>query len=87
MKSFLKQYDLRGKTIVPFNTNDGYGIGTSFDTVKELCPGSKVPEGFTIQGGTGNDGKPRLIKEENAKEAEAKVKEWLQNQVLQETHR
>ena len=34
MKSFLKQYDLRGKTIVPFNTNDGYGIGTSFDTVK-----------------------------------------------------
>jgi flavodoxin len=27
MKSFLKQYDLSGKTIVPFNTNDGYGIG------------------------------------------------------------
>src|SRR5678815_5337330 len=35
MKSFLKQYDLSGKTIVPFNTNDGYGIGSSFDTVKE----------------------------------------------------
>ena len=42
MKSFLKQYDLSGKTIVPFNTNDGYGIGSSFDTVKELCPNSKM---------------------------------------------
>ena len=35
MKSFLKQYDLSGKTIVPFNTNDGYGIGSSFETVKD----------------------------------------------------
>ena len=23
MKSFLKQYDLRGKTVIPFNTNAG----------------------------------------------------------------
>src|ERR1700751_6098306 len=26
MKSFLHQYDLSGKTVIPFNTNDGYGI-------------------------------------------------------------
>jgi len=78
MKSFLKQYDLRGKTVVPFNTNDGYGIGSSFDTVRELCPNSQLLEGFTIQGGTGEDGKPRLTKEKNAKEAETKVREWLQ---------
>ena len=30
MKSFLNQYDLSGKTIVPFNTNAGYGIGSTF---------------------------------------------------------
>src|SRR5690606_9433855 len=36
MKSFLKQYDLRGKTVVPFNTNGGYGIGSTFSTVKDL---------------------------------------------------
>jgi len=78
MKSFLKQYDLSGKTIVPFNTNDGYGIGSSFDTVKELCPNGKILEGFTIKGGIESDGRARLSKVENAKEAETKVKEWLE---------
>jgi len=78
MKSFLKQYDLGGKTIVPFNTNDGYGIGSSFDTVKELCPNSKVMDGFTIKGGIESDGQPRLSKVENVTAAESEVKKWLQ---------
>ena len=78
MKSFLRQYDLSGKTIVPFNTNDGYGIGSSFDTVKELCTKSKILEGFSIKGGTENDGRARLSKVENAKDAETKVEKWLQ---------
>ena len=78
MKSFLKQYDLSGKTVVPFNTNDGYGIGSSFDTVKELCPDSNMPDGFTIKGGVERDGQPRLSKDENKKEAEKEVKKWLQ---------
>jgi hypothetical protein len=51
MKSFLKQYDLSGKTVIPFNTNAGYGIGSSFETVKELCKKSTVWEDFTVQGG------------------------------------
>ena len=78
MKSFLKKYDLSGKTIVPFNTNDGYGIGSSFDTVKELCPKSKILDGFSIKGGTESDGRSRLSKVENAKDAETKVIKWLQ---------
>jgi len=77
MKSFLKQYDLVGKTIVPFNTNDGYGIGTSFDTVKELRANSNVLEGFTIRGGADTDRVARLTKEENLKDAERKVNDWL----------
>ena len=82
MKSFLRQYDLRGKTVIPFNTNDGYGIGSSFETVKELCPNSKILDGFTIKGGVESDGRPRLSKEENAKEAEREVKKWLQKMKL-----
>ena len=72
MKSFLHQYDLSGKTVIPFNTNDGYGIGSSFETVKELCPNSKMLDGFTIRGGVESDGQPRLSKNENAKDAEGK---------------
>ena len=78
MKSFLKQYDLSGKTIIPFNTNAGYGVGSSFETVKELCPNSKVLEGFEIKGGVERDGVYFVIKDEKAKEAETKVKKWLQ---------
>ena len=61
MKTFLHQYDLSGKTIVPFNTNAGYGVGTGFQSVKELCPHSKVLEGFTIEGGLEKDGKYLVI--------------------------
>jgi len=78
MKSFLKQYDLSGKMVVPFNTNGGYGIGSSFQTVKQLCPNSNVLEGFTIKGGSERDGQYLVIKEEKRKEAERQVGQWLQ---------
>ena len=77
MKTFLKQYDLSGKTIIPFNTNAGYGVGSGFATVKELCPGSKVLEGFEMKGGVERDGIKLVIKDEKKKEAEANVKKWL----------
>jgi flavodoxin len=78
MKSFLHQYDLSGKTVIPFNTNAGYGVGSGFETIKALCPGSKVIEGFEIKGGIERDGIYLAIKKERAKEAEAEVKQWLQ---------
>jgi flavodoxin len=78
MKSFLKQYDLSGKTVIPFNTNAGYGVGSSFETVKELCPSSKVLEGFEMKGGVERDGIYLVIKDEKRKEAETNVKNWLE---------
>lgn len=77
VKSFLKQYDLSGKTIVPFNTNAGYGIGSSFRTVKELCPGSILLEGFTTEGGIERDGIKFVIKGDKESQANVEVKKWL----------
>jgi flavodoxin len=77
VKSFLHQYNLSGKTIVPFNTNAGYGVGSGFQTLKKLCPNSTVLEGFEITAGAEKDGQYLVIKDEKAKEAEAKVKKWL----------
>lgn len=77
MKSFLKQYDLSSKTVIPFNTNAGYGVGSGFQTVKELCPNSKVLEGFSIEGGIERDGVLFVMKGEKARETEAEVKNWL----------
>ena len=77
MKSFLKQYNLSGKTIVPFNTNAGYGIGSTFQTVKELCPNSTILDGFTTQGGIERDGIFFVMVGEKEKQAQAEVKTWL----------
>ncbi len=78
MKSFLHQYDLSGKTVIPFNTNAGYGIGSSFKTVEELCPDTNIPEGFSIKGGIERDGVLFVMEGEKAKEAEKEVTKWLQ---------
>ncbi len=77
VKSFLHQYNMSGKKVIPFNTNAGYGVGSSFETIKELCTGSNVMEGFVMKGGVEKDGVLFVIKNENAKEAEIEIKKWL----------
>ena len=77
MKSFLRQYNFSGKTIIPFNSNGGYGIGSTFDTVKQLCPNSNVVEGFTMRGGSERDGQLLVIQGDKANEAETAVIAWL----------
>lgn len=77
MKSFLKQYNLAGKTVIPFNTNAGYGIGSSFDTIKQLCSKSKILEGFTIKAGVERDGIRFVIAGEKEKQVTVKLAEWL----------
>jgi len=79
IKSFLHQYDFVGKTVIPFNTNAGYGVGSGFETVKELCPHSKVLEGFATKGGIERDGIYLAIQDEKKKAAENEVKAWLHN--------
>ncbi len=77
MKSFLRQHSLRGKTVIPFNTNGGSGEGSSFQTVRELCPQSTVLEGFVTRGGVERDGQLLVIKEARAEEARKEVESWL----------
>lgn len=77
MKSFLNEYDLSGKTVIPFNTNAGYGVGSSFDKVKELCPNSIILKGFSIKGGIERDGILFVIEGEKEKQAQEEVKKWL----------
>ncbi len=78
MKSFLNDHDLSGHTVIPFNTNGGYGVGSSFRTVVELCPNSKILEGFSTRGGLERDGIYLAIKGERRKEVHADVSNWLE---------
>jgi len=78
MKTFLSQHDLSGKTVLPFNTNGGYGAGSSFKTVKDLCVDCRVLEGFSTRGGLERDGIHLAIKGRRRKEVHAEVAAWLQ---------
>lgn len=78
IKTFLKQYDLKNRTVILFNTNGGYGKGSSYDTVKELCPGCNIPEGFSTTGGFEISGRLLEIRDEKAVAVEKDVKKWLQ---------
>ena len=78
LKSFLKKYDLRGKSIVPFNTHGGYGAGSSFETIRQLCPNSKVLEGYSTKGGEEREGILFVMKGEKEKQVQEEIKKWLQ---------
>ncbi len=77
IKSFLKQYDMTGKTVIPFNTNGGYGKGSSFESVVALCRGCTVTGGFSTTGGFEIDGRLLMIKDEKAAQVEKEVQQWL----------
>jgi len=78
VKSFLHEYKLDGKTVIPFNTNAGYGIGNSFETVNALCAKSTVLEGFSIQGGIERDGVLFVMEGDKKIKAASEVKRWLE---------
>ncbi len=48
--TFLESYDFSGKTIIPFCTNEGSGMGSSERFIKKLCPGATVLSGTPIHG-------------------------------------
>lgn len=50
MFTLLERYDLSGKKIWPFCTNEGSGMGSSERDLKKLCPGATVGKGLAIRG-------------------------------------
>ncbi len=59
MKSFLHQYDLSGKKVIPVNTNAAYGVGSSIETIGQLCPRSDVSEAYFTK-----DDKEKQVRED-----------------------
>jgi flavodoxin len=50
--TFLESYDFSGKTIAPYCTNEGSGMGSSERDIKKICPTAKVLPGLSIRGGS-----------------------------------
>ena len=64
--TFLEEYDISGKTIVPFCTHEGSGLGRSVADIRKICPQSTVLEGLAIRGS-------------DVKNAQNEVTGWLQD--------
>ncbi len=62
--TFLESYDFSGKTIVPFSTHEGSGMGHSEKDIVKACPKAAVLDGIAIQGSS-------------ASSAESEVSSWI----------
>jgi len=61
VKTFLLEYDLSGKTIVPFMTHEGSGLGKSVDDISKMCSKSNVLEGLAVRGGSVKNSQNKII--------------------------
>ena len=62
--TFLEQYDLKGKTVIPFTTHEGSGLANCVENVKDAFPGANVRKGFSIYG-------------HEVRTEKAKVEKWI----------
>jgi len=63
--AFLEANGFSGKTIIPFCTHEGSGLGRSARDIQKVCPEASVLEGLAIRGSS------------SVKQAEKEIAFWL----------
>ena len=58
--TFLENYDLTGKKIIPLCTNEGSGLANSEKDLKNLCENANVVEGLAVIGHQTADSKDMI---------------------------
>lgn len=58
--TFLESYDFAGKTIVPFCTHEGSGMGHSERDLRAACPGATVLDGLAVRGAEVQGAEPSI---------------------------
>ncbi len=66
--TFLEHYDLTGKTIIPFCTNEGSGMGSSEADLRKICKGATIKSGLSVRGC-------------KAEQSEAQVSAWAKRSI------
>ena len=66
--TFLEAHDFSGKTVIPFCTHEGSGMGRTEGSLRRTLPGAKILKGLAIRGATA----------QNSRDAAQKsVSSWL----------
>ncbi|WP_028329300.1 flavodoxin [Brachyspira alvinipulli] len=48
VRTFIRDYNLSSKTIIPFCTHDGYGAGRSYSTIRNMAKNANVLDGLAL---------------------------------------
>ncbi|WP_129777313.1 flavodoxin [Peristeroidobacter soli] len=66
IRSFLSSHNLAGKSLIPFVTHGGYGLGSSLDVLARYVPQAKLLKGFSMQA-------------DQERQTMSLVKDWMRN--------
>lgn len=66
--TFIEKHDWSGKTVIPFCTHEGSGLGSTESKVKSACRGAEVKSGLAVRGATAQNSR---------QQAERSVTAWL----------
>ena len=55
LAAFIDRLDLNKKTVIPFHTHGGGGVGSFEKDVAKMCPGSTVTEGLSVYNRGGSE--------------------------------
>ena len=59
--TFLESYDFSGKTVIPFATSGGSGIGKAEENLRAHCPGAVWKKGQLLNGSGAADWAKRVL--------------------------
>ncbi len=62
MFTVLEQIDWNGKTVMPFSTHEGSGLGNVVADMRRVCAGANVKSGLSIRGSSVNESKSQIEK-------------------------
>ncbi len=60
MFTLLEKYDFSGKTVIPFCTNEGSGMGSSERDLKKICKGAVLKKGLSVRGSEAENSKNKV---------------------------
>ena len=62
INTFLESYDFSGKTIIPFATSGGRGMGKTNEKLGPSCPGATLLQGKLLNGNLSEDSLKNWVK-------------------------
>lgn len=65
INTFLESYDFSGKTIIPFATSGGSGMGKTNAKLKPSCPGAALLQGRLLNGNLSEKSLKKWVKDLN----------------------